>query len=198
MTELAWKPGIELAREAAAAGLRYIPSVDYTRGQGSVNPYPRGPNGRKLCRWCGKEVTNARRSYCDDRCREEFDIRMTSGYVRSLVERRDREVCARCGLDCRALDDAIYELQQTFNEAQEARGERYVYGVSTLLGRWLRANKLIGTAAWEAHHKAAVVEGGGCCGLEGYETLCWRCHGSETGRLRRRLARRSDERKRMA
>lgn len=40
---------------------------------------------------------------------------------------------------------------------------------------------------WEAHHKHAVAEGGGGCGLDGYETLCRRCHAAETGQLRKRL-----------
>jgi hypothetical protein len=40
---------------------------------------------------------------------------------------------------------------------------------------------------WEAHHKAAVAEGGGQCGLDNYETVCYRCHAKETGALRKRL-----------
>ena len=40
---------------------------------------------------------------------------------------------------------------------------------------------------WEAHHKVAVVEGGGECELDGYETLCVDCHKRETKELRKRL-----------
>ncbi|MFA5376410.1 MAG: HNH endonuclease [Dehalococcoidia bacterium] len=42
---------------------------------------------------------------------------------------------------------------------------------------------------WEAHHKVAVAEGGGECGLDGYETLCRDCHKAETSALRKRLSR---------
>ena len=40
---------------------------------------------------------------------------------------------------------------------------------------------------WEADHIVPVSEGGGLCGLEGYRTLCKKCHGQESGKLRRRL-----------
>ena len=40
---------------------------------------------------------------------------------------------------------------------------------------------------WEADHVVPVSEGGGLCGLDGYQTLCRSCHGKESGELRRRL-----------
>lgn len=33
---------------------------------------------------------------------------------------------------------------------------------------------------WEADHIVAVVNGGGGCGLEGYQTLCVGCHRAKT------------------
>ena len=30
--------------------------------------------------------------------------------------------------------------------------------------------------SWEADHIVAVLEGGGGCGLDGFQTLCWECH----------------------
>lgn len=41
---------------------------------------------------------------------------------------------------------------------------------------------------WEGHHVVPVAEGGGGCGLEGYETLCVDCHRAETQTLATRLA----------
>jgi hypothetical protein len=35
---------------------------------------------------------------------------------------------------------------------------------------------------WDAHHRHAVMHGGGGCGLEGFETLCVPCHRKETRR----------------
>ncbi len=40
----------------------------------------------------------------------------------------------------------------------------------------------------EADHIIPVSEGGGLCGLEGYRTLCRKCHGKESGALRKRLS----------
>ncbi len=40
---------------------------------------------------------------------------------------------------------------------------------------------------WEADHIIPVKEGGGGCGLEGLRTLCIKCHGKESGLLRKRL-----------
>ena len=33
---------------------------------------------------------------------------------------------------------------------------------------------------WQADHIIAVVNGGGCCGLDGYQTLCISCHKEKT------------------
>ncbi|HUW14746.1 MAG TPA: HNH endonuclease signature motif containing protein [Anaerolineae bacterium] len=43
-------------------------------------------------------------------------------------------------------------------------------------------------SSWHADHIVPVVDGGGACGLDNLRTLCWRCHRSETRKLRRRLA----------
>lgn len=40
---------------------------------------------------------------------------------------------------------------------------------------------------WEADHIVPVAEGGGSCGLANYRTLCIKCHGVESGKLRKRL-----------
>jgi hypothetical protein len=58
-----------------------------------------------------------------------------------------------------------------------------------LLGASALLRKLLGLGFrghfWEAHHKVAVADGGGLCGLDGYETLCVRCHGKESGHQRK-------------
>jgi 5-methylcytosine-specific restriction endonuclease McrA len=41
---------------------------------------------------------------------------------------------------------------------------------------------------WDADHVVPVVEGGGESTLENYRTLCCRCHGEETAKLRKRRA----------
>lgn len=57
-----------------------------------------GPNGRKLC-LCGTELPKYRRSWCSDKCSEEFHWNM----LRIVIFRRDKGVCAECRLDTIAL-----------------------------------------------------------------------------------------------
>ena len=60
---------------------------------------PRGPDGRALCRRCGREVPKGRRSFCSDECVHEHKLRSNPGYLREQVFERDRGVCAECGAD---------------------------------------------------------------------------------------------------
>jgi 5-methylcytosine-specific restriction protein A len=114
--------------------------------RGTWGPPRVGPNGRRLCRWCGLPVPSSRRTFCGTHCVHEWLIRSDPRYVRTLVYRRDRGVCARCGRDCSATGD------------------------------------------WEAHHRVPVADGGGLCGLDGYQTLCRACHWAETAAWRRERA----------
>lgn len=92
-------------------------------------------------------------------------IRSSASTVRARVYKRDRGVCALCGLDTGALETGrVADLP--------VHGERYVDA---------------GRALWEADHIVPVAEGGGSCGLDNYRTLCVWCHPRETGKLRRRL-----------
>lgn len=65
----------------------------------SMSEMPRGPNGRRLCRWCWTEVTPPRRTFCSKRCVSEFLIRSNAGVLRKAVFRRDRGMCKLCEAD---------------------------------------------------------------------------------------------------
>ena len=149
-----------------------------TPGAG-MTPQPRGPNGERLCRWCHGPVPKPRRTFCCDACVVEWNIRVDPQFARHRVEQRDHGVCGRCGLDTETLR---YELQ-ALRDAVRTTEQFHAWEQ-----RWadlgLRPNRHL----WEAHHKVAVVEGGGECGLDGLETLCWRCHREETAGLARRRA----------
>ncbi len=56
-----------------------------------------------------------------------------------------------------------------------------------------KARRFLGQRLWEMDHVLPVSEGGGACGLDGLQTLCWRCHQKETTALagRRALSRRT-------
>lgn len=136
---------------------------------------PRGPNGFASCRRCGEECRGRRRTFCSDECVHEWKIRSQPSYAARLVLERDRGVCAKCGLDCVKLRGRL------LRERGEARKSIVVeHGVPPYL-------RLGRRRLWEMNHVVPVVEGGGCCGLDGLETLCWKCHGEATRALQKRL-----------
>ncbi len=154
----------------------------------------RGPNGRRLCLECGDELSEARKrfTFCGDECRRRRAIVCHPTSARWQVKERDRGICARCGLDCKALDDAIADFGFTY-KAGIWRGKPLYGRQSELAVAWLRSQGFVRAgygwkSTWEAHHAHPVVEGGGGCDLDGYETLCFRCHRAETKELHGRLA----------
>jgi 5-methylcytosine-specific restriction enzyme A len=156
---------------------------------------PKNPQGQRQCRWCGTtNIPKGRRCWCGDECVEAYLVRSSTQHVQSCLLKRDRGICAACGVDCLALADMMLGLQ---------------YDQFKLLGRWspyghpnrfeldwaLRDYRRLitpegvgpwldcwhGRAAWwEADHIVEVRHGGGCCGLENFQTLCRPCHVRKT------------------
>lgn len=153
---------------------------------------PRGPNGRALCRECGSEVSENRRSFCSDPCIDAWQIKTNPSYVRKLVFERDRGVCAACGLDTEAARLELLRLRKAIENpySWSWRGAWPVSGRAFFLKcieiglkrPWL------GRSLWQADHIIPVSEGGGECGLDNYRTLCVPCHQRATAELRRRLS----------
>lgn len=152
---------------------------------------PRGPGE---CRWCGAKVAGRRRTWCSDACVKQYLIRASSSTARAEVFKRDRGVCALCGLDTE-------RIRQRF-EAEHRRIGAYLARLGFRPPTWPASYSDWSYAAlidgqrwparvvrhiWQADHIVPVAEGGGACGLDNLRTLCWRCHGRETGALRRRL-----------
>ena len=136
--------------------------------------WPRGPNGRGICRWCSLEVPPRRYTFCSPYCVHEWKLRTQPGYVRDKVFERDRGVCACCGVDVPAAE----------RQLRYSRGARR----AELLKHWglrTRTRKSL----WDADHIVPVAEGGGECDLENIRTLCLRCHRGVTLELRRRMRR---------
>ncbi len=140
---------------------------------GFCNPaaLPKGPNGRNLCRQCGREVTSKKRTFCGPECVEAWKIRTQPSFARRLVHDRDRGVCAKCGLKTSEL---ARELNALPHEQRRARLMALGFGRRTHL--------------WEMDHIVPVAEGGGSCGLENLRTLCVPCHRRATAELRERLS----------
>lgn len=162
----------------------------------------KGPNGRNLCRQCGEEVPSCRRTFCSERCVDEWNIRTNPGFARRKVFERDKGVCCLCGVDTVAVEQELRELR--------GQARRLLYGhddsgwVHSYLGRlyddtpfghrihqlWLpRHLRGLTQSLWEMDHARPVSEGGGECGLDNLRTLCWACHAKATRELAKRRAR---------
>lgn len=122
----------------------------------------RDQEGRRLCRWCGEPVPRGRLTFCGDGCVHQYLLRSDPAYVRRRVFDRDRGVCASCGVDTERPEDR-----------DRLRADLGYRGTIHL---------------WEADHIVAVADGGGGCGLEGYQTLCCLCHHRKTATMARRRA----------
>lgn len=146
-------------------------------GRVKAKHLPKGPNGRVLCRYCGTEVTPPRRTFCSDGCVHEWKLRSNPGYVRKCLFRRDRGICAECGLNVPRLYHSLRLLEVHVRERRRSELGFPAFGRS-----W-----------WEAAHILAVAQGGGECGLSNYRTLCVPCHKRDTARLRAHLKARAQE-----
>jgi len=155
----------------------------------------RGPHNRRLCLECGEELSETRKrfTFCGDACRAAREVKCHPGSARWQVFARDHGICARCGFDCAALDEALKEFGFTYPHYDDGWMKERGYQ-SELAKEWLREQGFRESfwgkwkSTWETHHRTAVVEGGGGCELDGLETLCYRCHRAETADLARRRA----------
>jgi len=101
-------------------------------------------------------------------------IRSHPSLVSKRVKKRDKGVCALCGRDTLTMRRLMLE----FNRHMQRIDPRYRMGEE--MGPWLVRGR---RKMWDAHHIKPVSEGGGCCGLENYQTVCVRCHRDETRKL---------------
>lgn len=129
-------------------------------GWASPRDLPKGPNGRALCRYCSKEVSGRRITFCSEACVTEWRIRTDPGFAKMQVKKRDDGICEICRQDCFA-------------------GHRHLPVYRRLKGL---------LSLFDMDHKVPVVEGGGSCGLENLRTLCKPCHRQVTAALAARRA----------
>lgn len=172
-----------------------------------VLPYPKDENGKPLCRWCRGPVSPPRQCWCSDKCVQEYRDRYDASYQRRQVKKRDKGVCAVCGLDTTAFKA---ELRETYFLAMRERGlqgsEHYIHhsilektptcvALLEKHGFTLKDVSFNGYGMkdfWQADHKVPVIEGGGGTHWEDLRTLCSACHRKETKAL---AARRAEQRK---
>jgi hypothetical protein len=110
---------------------------------------------------------------------------------------RDQGVCAICRIDTRRIERTALIVSRMLTRTGRSYANHYEfngYEAKKISDRILMAKGFNPSRAlWEADHVLPVAEGGGGCGLDGYRTLCQRCHSRVTGELRARLYRRSKQ-----
>lgn len=136
-----------------------------TRPSASRTPLVRNGFGQILCRWCQKPATKKLGTFCSKKCVFEWKIRTSQSFARKAVFARDKGVCANCGLDTEKLRRQLEFLSPEVREAK-------------LSGMGFHPNR----ALWEMDHIVEVRDGGGQCGLDNYQSLCWACHNKKTYR----------------
>jgi 5-methylcytosine-specific restriction endonuclease McrA len=127
------------------------------------------------CRYCGGAVVKPRRTFCSQKCVDEYMIRTSASYARRLVLKRDKGICAECGIDCVALRKKLLARIKKHQREDYVNGYQRSRRLLERLGISIKRNTL-----WDADHILPVEHGGGMCGLDNLQTLCWRCHAKKT------------------
>lgn len=179
----------------------------------------KGPNGRNLC-FCGcaREVVRPRISCYSDECLTWYKRHNDPGTIRSIVEDRDKGICALCRKDCEQERTIARETERLWRWLALREANRLADLGQLQLFEWqhegdhpapyMWANRWVAEDikacgwdfrghTWEADHIIPVIEGGGGCGPEGYRTLCLACHKKQTADLaaRRAVKRKSEKAK---
>jgi 5-methylcytosine-specific restriction protein A len=130
----------------------------------------RGPNGFRLCRWCGNEVRPPKKTFCSASCVHEWKLRSSVSYLRSQTYARDLGKCASCAADTRyqkiQIEDSLHKAKGNHKDPEHL-------ALLKSLGLTVTESQ---RSLWQADHINPVVQGGGLCGLENIRTLCVKCH----------------------
>jgi 5-methylcytosine-specific restriction endonuclease McrA len=111
--------------------------------------------------------------------------------LRERVFRRDRGVCALCGIDTAVLGMVLKAEWRRVKYARSAQ-ERRERAEFRHRYRWFFRRRTY----WDADHIVPVVEGGGECTMANIRTLCVPCHQRVTkDQARTRASRRRRQRR---
>lgn len=147
-------------------------------------PPRKQPDGTHLCRQhdCNNVLKSGIRSFCSEACKDKALIHCWPAEQRRQTLKRDKGICAKCGLDCIAAWKIINHAPAT--PLAWSRENRGLTWVEVFLGIRISPNR---RSFWDANHIVPVSEGG-TSDLNNLETLCILCHQKHTKELRGRAA----------
>lgn len=164
---------------------RYLRTISPSRLRRELN------RQKGECTWCGEQVGTRRQTWCSNECVNAWRERCDANWITYQLQLRDQGICSRCGLDTLDLYRRLDERRR-----QYMGGRHHFDRLKALqricferLGFSLRVFQMDRRCPFDADHIVPVIEGGGCCGLENYRTLCIPCHKQETADLAARRAR---------
>ena len=188
--------GDELLEEALDVELRKrrASSSDKCFDRGVARPRKRArasnddeDDDKRACPWCEKPLPSEAPdgSFCDWACASEHKLRKpnNSQASRSQLFALEHGVCTACGLDAHAL----YRRVKALTPPERFQVLMATPGFAPRGKKDRRLDTCLECDYWQADHIVPVAEGGGCCSLDNFRTLCTPCHQKETNALRQRL-----------
>ena len=152
-------------------------------------------NGVDLCQVCDSPAT-VRGLYCCEQHAEEFRVMASESYARQKTFERDAGVCAECGLNTCYLSmlrtkangswqrfRLVLGEKRRWRSEQECRSILYRYSalwVKAIIRYRIPQHLWIHGPLWQSDHILPVVRGGGSCGMQNRQTLCFFCHSIKT------------------
>lgn len=135
------------------------------------------------CTWCKSEVKPPRRSWCSQKCVDEYkDLNDWNWILRKVFE-RDKGVCVACGCDTEKLRRV---LTTAFRRVKEYEIETFYRKYVTLPYVRSDLEKRMGfkpaQSYWECDHVLERVRGG-TNEMSNLQSLCVPCHKRKTARL---------------
>lgn len=112
-------------------------------------------------------VIPAHRSFCSRDCKDYVWMRTSPSWLARMVFRRDKGICATCGLDTEWL-------RRIFRHAGSSYHSHWIWGTFERAG-FNRNQKF-----WQADHIVEIINGGDPFDMANLQTLCVPCHKDKT------------------
>ena len=125
---------------------------------------------------------------CSWKCHQELAARVSGSAIRRQLFELEKGVCQICSMDMHSVFQRYKRLHPSDRVQELMRLPGFKVGASN---SGILQNPVEGHF-WQADHIVPVAEGGGCCSLDNFRTLCTPCHQKETNALRQRLVARKN------